>query len=534
MGRHIVHAHDGNASYVYAHFHGGGAGEHVDVAGPELLCTQFQFNGCKLGGMFLRPEVGPQLQDTVMRSKPETGLPEFLHILVLRKPCACLLNAGFGSGAERTGIKWDGIFFTMGVLPAFAGKIGGKSGKGSVEKAPRKGTEPGFADWYKAQSIGAQEKTVLMRGAEAAGMGNLFPCLAQDAVYNIGMIPLPGVEMERSFKKTHQPVLSVAMTLRPDYLEAAALCSVRRQKRILIVGHAQQFSPVSGKIGSTVASEHEISADFQKVFPILKCQICITQLRGKIGDIIQSGIAYGHEPQCFKIDGFCRASSEFTENEHSGKIGHVGAGGNQHGSFFLIKPKQSLKAGAFVLEFFGHIPEGDGSSFPQFFVFFLFAVYQILYREAGIFGKCLQRCNFLFQRSAFFIVATLAVSQTDMIEKSAYACEFGKKLHTHGRTCCSLSAVIEGKQLAPPAGMLHGVLPIWSKLQKYRGNGVLQIGRAEEVVIIEVQFASCAGLAVWADKTTCILIWLFQRNGDGIAAALVHKLAGVLVEKEIS
>ena len=39
MRRYVVHAYDGNATDVYAHFHGGGTREHVDVSFPKFLRT---------------------------------------------------------------------------------------------------------------------------------------------------------------------------------------------------------------------------------------------------------------------------------------------------------------------------------------------------------------------------------------------------------------------------------------------------------------------------------------------------------------
>ena len=229
-----------------------------------------------------------------------------------------------------------------------------------------------------------------------------------------------------------------------------------------------------------------MEADLQKVLPIRQLQIGLLELPGNTGDLIQRRVAYGHEPQCLKIGRFGRPSAEFTENKHPGKIFHAGSCGQQHGRFFLIESVQSLKTGTFVLEPPGQIMEGDGATFAELFEFFLFAVDYALDHAAGTFGESLQGSEFLLHRGTLSIIGAPTVLQSDVVQKTAYAGKLGKKLHPHGRTGCSLSAVIEREHFPSTAGMLHGIRTIRSEVQKHWSDGILQIRRTDEVVIIEI------------------------------------------------
>lgn len=89
----------------------------------------------------------------------------------------------------------------------------------------------------------------------------LIPRLPENAIDDIGMFPVVGIEMKRPFDKAHKSVLSVAVAQGPDELKLFVFFPVRGQHEVLVVGHAQPFSPLSGKIGSTVGPKHEVKAD---------------------------------------------------------------------------------------------------------------------------------------------------------------------------------------------------------------------------------------------------------------------------------
>ena len=239
-------------------------------------------------------------------------------------------------------------------------------------------------------------------------------------------------------------------------------------------------------------------------------EIFATQFPRNGSYLLQCRIAYGHEPQRFKIDGFCRSSSEFTEDEHPGKVRCAGTYGKQRRRFFLIDSEQSLEAGTLDLKFFSYVVEGNGNHVPKTGKLCLFFVQNVLKSGQGFFGQCFKLSDVLLQFGHLFVIAVLTDLQTDMIEKSAYAREFGKELHAHGRARRALPTIVEGEHLAAPEGMLHGVLAVWNKLQKYRSYGVLQVGCADCVVMIEFLMPPRSFQAEGTGKTALVGIRFLQ------------------------
>ena len=66
----------------------------------------------------------------------------------------------------------------------------------------------------------------------------LVPCLPEDAVDLVRLVPLAGIEVEGTLKQTHQFVLFVAAALGPDNLKALVLFCTGGQDGALVVGHA--------------------------------------------------------------------------------------------------------------------------------------------------------------------------------------------------------------------------------------------------------------------------------------------------------
>ena len=90
MRRHVVHADNGNATYVYAHLHGRGTGEDINVTRFEFIRTLFEFVRCQLGRMFLSNEIWCEFYDMIVRGRPKATIAKVADPFVFGEPCTGL------------------------------------------------------------------------------------------------------------------------------------------------------------------------------------------------------------------------------------------------------------------------------------------------------------------------------------------------------------------------------------------------------------------------------------------------------------